>query len=108
MSTHLPGFQSFLKSFLHHFVLAKLATSSIRVKSGPFYNWKTTYYIQEMIAFHIYVNTSCHFILLILPLLKGSPAKDTSMTSKTNVKPFWVNVTIVDSLLPGRGKFTSA
>ena len=31
MSTHLPGFQSF-SGFLHHFVLAKVATSSIRVK----------------------------------------------------------------------------
>ena len=31
MSTHMPGVQSFL-SFLHDFVLAKLATSSIRVK----------------------------------------------------------------------------
>ena len=31
MSTHLPGFQSFFK-FLHHFVLAKLATGSIRVE----------------------------------------------------------------------------
>ena len=29
MSTHVSGFQSFF-SFLHHFVLAKLATSSIR------------------------------------------------------------------------------
>ena len=32
MSTHEPGFQSFL-AFLHHFLLAKLATSSIRVNS---------------------------------------------------------------------------
>ena len=33
MSTHVPGFQSFfLVIFLHHFVLAKLGTSSIRVK----------------------------------------------------------------------------
>ena len=31
MSTHVPGFSNFL-SFLHHFELAKLATSSIRVK----------------------------------------------------------------------------
>ena len=31
MSTHMPGFQSF-SGFLHLFVLAKLATSSIRVK----------------------------------------------------------------------------
>ena len=31
MSTHVPGFQSF-SSFLHQFVLAKLANSSIRVK----------------------------------------------------------------------------
>ena len=30
-NTHVPGFQSFLV-FLHHFILAKLATSSIRVK----------------------------------------------------------------------------
>ena len=33
MSTCLPGFQSFFK-FLHHFVLATLATSSIRVKEN--------------------------------------------------------------------------
>ena len=31
MSTHVPGFQSF-SAFLHHFVLAKLTTSSTRVK----------------------------------------------------------------------------
>ena len=28
----MPGFQSFFSVFLHHFVLAKLATSSIRMK----------------------------------------------------------------------------
>ena len=33
MSTHLPEFQSFSRIFsFHHFVLAKLAPSSIRVK----------------------------------------------------------------------------
>ena len=32
LSTHLPGFQSF-SGFLHHFVLAKLATSSMRVNT---------------------------------------------------------------------------
>ena len=31
MSTYMPGFQSFF-SFLHHFELAKVANSSIRVK----------------------------------------------------------------------------
>ena len=31
MSTHMPGLLSFF-SFLNHFVLAKLATSSMRVK----------------------------------------------------------------------------
>ena len=31
MSTHLPGFQSFFRGFLHHFLLATLATSSKRV-----------------------------------------------------------------------------
>ena len=34
MSTHVPGFQSFL-GFLHHFILAKLATSSEKVNSYP-------------------------------------------------------------------------
>ena len=33
MSTHMPGFQSF-SSFLHRFEMAKLATSSIRVKAS--------------------------------------------------------------------------
>ena len=32
MSTHVPGFQSFLRGFFHYFVLAKLTASSIRVK----------------------------------------------------------------------------
>ena len=33
MTTHVPGFESFFSCcFLHHFVLAKLATSSVRVK----------------------------------------------------------------------------
>ena len=32
MSSHLPGFPSFFRFFLHHFVLVKLATTSIRVK----------------------------------------------------------------------------
>ena len=31
MNTHMPVFQSFFRFFLHHFVLAKLAISSIRV-----------------------------------------------------------------------------
>ena len=33
MNTHMPGFQSYF-IFFHHFILAKLATSSIRVKSN--------------------------------------------------------------------------
>ena len=40
MSTHKPGFQSFL-SFLHHFVLAKLAISSIRVNTSLSKNYET-------------------------------------------------------------------
>ena len=32
-STHMPGFQSFFR-FLHHFLLAKLATSSISVNDS--------------------------------------------------------------------------
>ena len=30
MGTHVPGFQSLFLGVLHHFVFAKLATSSIR------------------------------------------------------------------------------
>ena len=33
MSTHVPGFHSF-QGVLHHFILAKLAPSSIRVNDG--------------------------------------------------------------------------
>ena len=33
MSTHLPEFQSYDLAFLHHFVMAILAPSSIRVKT---------------------------------------------------------------------------
>ena len=33
MSTHMPGFQSFF-SFSYHFVIAKLAISSIRVNKA--------------------------------------------------------------------------
>ena len=32
MSAYVPRFQSFFRFFLHYYVLAKLATSSIRVK----------------------------------------------------------------------------
>ena len=37
VSTHMPGLQLFFPGFLHHFVLAKLATSNKRVNSwnGP-------------------------------------------------------------------------
>ena len=40
MSNHVPGLQSFF-SFLHHFVLAKFATSSVRVKRviDRYYLW---------------------------------------------------------------------
>ena len=37
MSSHVPGFQSSFR-FIHHFVVAKLATSSIRVKVIPIYH----------------------------------------------------------------------
>ena len=39
MSTHVPGFSVFFPVFLHHFLLAKLATSSIRFNpsAGGFY-----------------------------------------------------------------------
>ena len=32
MSTHMPGFQSFIFRILHHLALTRLANSSIRVK----------------------------------------------------------------------------
>ena len=37
VSTHVAGFQSFFRGFLHHFVVAKLANISIRVRSEVFH-----------------------------------------------------------------------
>ena len=48
MSTHLPGFWSF-SAFLHHFVLAKVATTSIRVKSPLL--------IRPSVANHLSINS---------------------------------------------------
>ena len=49
MSTHVPEFQSFFAGFLHHFVLAKLATSSIRVSCVMFYNHSCTIHLKILI-----------------------------------------------------------
>ena len=38
MSTHVPGFQHYYHFLLHHYVLAKVATSSIRVNTGKAYS----------------------------------------------------------------------
>ena len=40
MSTHVQGFQSFFR-FSHHFVLAKLATSSIKVETDLLHWYRT-------------------------------------------------------------------
>ena len=48
MSTHLPGFQSFVR-FLHHFVLARLAISSIRVNIGS---------VNHAVSWITYINAS--------------------------------------------------
>ena len=42
----MRGFQSFCIFFLHHFVLAKLATSSIRFK--PFISFFLKYFVGEI------------------------------------------------------------
>ena len=78
MSTHVPGFQSFFR-FLHNFILAKLATSSIRVNiyiTGMgidlphylFLHVKNLPNIQEMMnlsGFYIFFNhTSIKFVSL--------------------------------------------
>ena len=42
MSTHMPGFRSFF-NFLHSFLLAELATSSIWVKEWKVEMWETIY-----------------------------------------------------------------
>ena len=39
MSTHVPGFQTFFSLLLHHFVLAKLVISFIRIKGVVCRNW---------------------------------------------------------------------
>ena len=53
MSTHVPGFWLFFR-FLHHFVLAKLATSSIKVK--------TALYNYLLFACQLVTNYSCNFV----------------------------------------------
>ena len=73
MSTHLSGFQSF-SGFLHHFVFAKLATSSLRVNAKSVdYGTVTTrmIYVEEHIGLSnspillLQVNiNSCSFFLV--------------------------------------------
>ena len=65
MGTHLPGFQSFL-SFLHRFVLTKLATSSIRVKRRNIYQLNST------IGF---MNTSLTLMLVVAKLANTKLSK---------------------------------
>ena len=48
MSPRMPGLQSFSR-FLHHFVLAKSATSSIRVESQNL--WEVFYKVHRLITF---------------------------------------------------------
>ena len=55
MSTHLPGFQSFLR-FLHHFVLAKLASSSIRVKNVCIQSRRCFIYLQSLLLGYLIHN----------------------------------------------------
>ena len=49
MSTHMTGFQ-FSFRFLHHFVLVKLATSSLRVKE-----LKNCVFFQEISLIEMYI-----------------------------------------------------
>ena len=50
MSIHVPGFKSVFGKVLHHFVLAKLAISSIRIKK----------YFGYIFSFEYYTNDSLH------------------------------------------------
>ena len=56
MSTHLPGFQSFSR-FYHYFVLAILATISIRVKHERFINSHHYLFVVESKAVKVKVFT---------------------------------------------------
>ena len=60
MSTYMPGFQSFFR-FLHHFVLAKLANSSIRVKELSFHAWNPAHLPGRC---HTYTRQSIERILM--------------------------------------------
>ena len=60
MSTHSPGFKSFSRFFLHHFVLAELATSSLKVNTFPLF--KDMPY-QKMTA-RLRLNSFQHFLAL--------------------------------------------
>ena len=61
MSTHLNGFQSFFR-FLHHFVLAKVATSSIRVKEilSLTYQYCSTKYLSNDFYFNENITKIVH------------------------------------------------
>ena len=71
MSTHLPGFQSF-SIFLHHFVMPKLVTSSIRVKDADSFDqkWKPYFILLQILDIMIILGThhnnkNITFLLLI-------------------------------------------
>ena len=64
MSTHLPGFNYF-SGFLHHFVLAKLANSSVRVKEfGVMFTWNIYHWTQvSLCTLPNHQNTAARTIL---------------------------------------------
>ena len=68
MSTHVPGFLIFFQFFLHHFVLAKLATTSIRVKEQPMTTYKTNAVKSGVVSHLVQSSASCQ-----RALYKGLP-----------------------------------
>ena len=55
MGTHMPGFKPFFGVFLYHFVMAKLANSSIRAKIRHGFDTEIKASLRAM-----YIMYTCH------------------------------------------------
>ena len=58
MSTNVPGFQSSFSVFLHHFVMAELATSSIRVNEPNYTCTMSLKFKTQLPVLHDFLKTS--------------------------------------------------
>ena len=65
MSNHMPGFQSFL-AFLHNFLLAELASSSIRVKRQLKLGIQVVYLLVIYSFIYLFIHLFSYVLIFIL------------------------------------------